>query len=100
VENIKLPLKQGEFLTWEAYDADDKICFIAFDGDEASPEKASALVGIVNRRDALLEALEKAKEHIEENSRYDHDTGEFLDIEVREALEIIDAAIKQAKGEL
>jgi hypothetical protein len=55
---IKLPLKQGTFLDWEAYDSNDEICFIAFDGAEASPEKTAALVSIVNQRDQLLEALQ------------------------------------------
>ena len=58
METIKLPLKQGKYLHWEAYDADDKICFIAFDGDEASPEKTAELVAIVNQRDQLLESLQ------------------------------------------
>jgi len=61
MEIIKLPLKQGTHLDWEAYDADDKICFIAFDGAEASPEKTAALVEIINQRDQLLEALKEVE---------------------------------------
>jgi hypothetical protein len=89
---IKLPLKQGTFLDWEAYDSNDEICFIAFDGAEASPGKTAALVSIVNQRDQLLEALEKARRFVDAYVDEDIVAGNLI-------LEI-DAAIAAAKGEV
>lgn len=99
---IKLPLKQGTFLDWEAYDSNDEICFIAFDGAESSPEKTAAIVAIVNQRYALLEALEKAKQFIENGIELgyirmpDSDTPDSA----HQTLPIINAAIAAAKGEV
>lgn len=90
MEAIKLPLKQGQYLDWEAYDADDKVCFIAFDGDEASPEKTAALVKIINQRDELLEALQNVLKAGRGSS------GRII-LEQEDELQII-AAIAKAKG--
>jgi len=54
----------------------------------------------VSQHRHLLDALEKARLHIEANSRYDRYTGEYLDIEVRDLLDEINAAIAAAKGEV
>jgi hypothetical protein len=94
MNEIKLPLKQGTFLDWEAYDSSDEICFIAFDGAEASPEKTAALVSIVNQRDQLLEALEGARLYVDM-------AGENCYNPVADkVLAKIDAAIAAAKGEV